>query len=423
MDANLIIPMTGDILQDFGIGRMGTDAGRRPMGGDAFSQLFLQLLGGSDDDDLGRIWEGLLLAPADGKKADDRKTGLLEILTSMINLNPGRFDFRQLPLIDTDEGIALDVGAVREAGMLTQDRVGEWLAALDSYAGRDTPAPADGEALNNEPLLTLIRDALPEPAGKEIPKDAAPRMRLLDLTRWKEDAPEPGGIPVKALGYENPGRSGPESEEALLGQEQFRQAVREARSKLSEKGNKTESNPAEILLGQSAFRATAAGLLTETAKSAQEPSIPEQIFLGLSQNLKAGKGEFVIKLVPEGLGEITVKLLAKEGRTTLRIITASAETARLINNDLASLQNALKPVRVEVREAIPETAADREANAYYAGFDQFEQFNQFNQFGNQGNANPSFGGPRGAGTPDEEDGPVAGLGRSPAPDSELDLYV
>jgi flagellar hook-length control protein FliK len=154
----------------------------------------------------------------------------------------------------------------------------------------------------------------------------------------------------------------------------------------------------------------------------EAPGISGQIFLGLSQNLKAGKGEFVLKLIPEGLGEITVKLLETEGRTTLRIITASAETAKLINQDLAALQNALKPIRVEVREAVAEAPESREEASYYAGFDQFSQFSQFNQFGNQSGSREASGTGHAARISGE---PEVGspLPRAAAPNSDLDRYV
>jgi hypothetical protein len=379
----------------------------------------MQLMNGEGEDGAGQLL-GSLLWPTDGAKPDAKKTGLLEMLASLMELNPGQFDFRQLSLMESDGGMALDLDAVQEVGKLAPDRLGAWLASLGGLAEQDVGGLAKeaGEAV--EGLGTLLQDALPRPPGAEMQKDGL--GQVADAAPAKALADEAGGIRLKVLGYEGADRSGSDMESALPGQEQFRQAVQAARDRLSDKGSKRESNPAEILLAQSA-RHAAGGFAPADAKPTETQGIPEQIFLGLSQNVKAGRGEFVIKLMPEGLGEITVRLLAKEGRTTLRIITASAETARLINNDLAALQNALKPIRVEVHQAVPETAADREADGYFAGFDQFEQFSQFNGYGNQGEANPSYGGTQAADAADDLEAgmmePVVYL----APDDALNMYV
>ena len=421
MEMSFIAPPMVDILPAIGTGSTGIGIGRTAMSGDAFAQLFLQLTGGTGEDGMEGILESLLWLPEE-EKSQGKKPGIMEMLMAMLNQNPAQFDFRQLALTETDEGAALNFDAIQEVVKLMPDRLGEWLTALGGYEARNASVLAEEDAGQELAIPILVQDALPRPPGTEKTEDGFNRIR--EPAQAEEPDGERTGIPIKVLGYENPGRSGPNDESVRMGQEQFSQAVREARNKLSDKGNKTESNPAEIILGQSAVRAaTAGGFMAAEPKPAESPGIPDQIFLGLSQNLKAGKGEFVIKLIPENLGEITVKLLAKEGRTTLRIITASAETARLINNDLAALQNALKPIRVEVQQAVPETQADKEAGAYFTGYDQFSQFNEFNQYGNQGDANAYYGEARNAEAGDGADAErIMPMGMT-APDSELDMYI
>ncbi|MCL1804927.1 MAG: flagellar hook-length control protein FliK [Clostridiales bacterium] len=416
-----LTPQVMDILPMTGTRVAGTGMSRGTISGDAFAQLFLQLTGGTGGDGMEGLLESLLWQPEE-EKAQGGKPGVMEMLMAMLDLHPAQFDFRQLALTETEEGAALDFEAIREVVKLTPDRLSEWLASLGGQAIPEALAPVEEEALPEAAIPILIQDAMPQPPKADTREDGFESRR--DPALPEEPYREMGGIPLKVLGYENPGRSGPDNESVMQGQESFRQAVREVRSKLSDKGNKAEGSPAEILLGQSAVRANAAGsYMAAEAKPTEAPGLPDQIFLGLSQNLKAGRGEFVIKLVPENLGEITVKLLAKEGRTTLRIITASAETARLINNDLAALQNALKPIRVEVQQAVPETPADREAGAYFAGYDQFGQFDEFNQYGNQGDANPYYEGQGAAVAGPEADGGVIAATLTTAPDSELDMYV
>lgn len=84
----------------------------------------------------------------------------------------------------------------------------------------------------------------------------------------------------------------------------------------------------------------------------QDYALSEQISTGISERLREGKSEFTIKLKPENLGEITIKLIEESGKMTLRIEALRSETARLINNDLSALREAVRPMQVEVHEAV-----------------------------------------------------------------------
>ena len=81
----------------------------------------------------------------------------------------------------------------------------------------------------------------------------------------------------------------------------------------------------------------------------------DQITDGIKQNISIGKSEFSIKLTPETLGEITVKLVEEAGKTTLTITTANEQAAKLINKDLDALREAVAPMNVEVRYAVVST--------------------------------------------------------------------
>lgn len=91
---------------------------------------------------------------------------------------------------------------------------------------------------------------------------------------------------------------------------------------------------------------------TEATQTANTENLLSQVTTGIVKNLSEGKSEFVIKLKPEGLGEITVKMLAEGGKTTLSILTSSAQTERLLNNELSNLREALRPLGAEVKEVI-----------------------------------------------------------------------
>lgn len=85
------------------------------------------------------------------------------------------------------------------------------------------------------------------------------------------------------------------------------------------------------------------------------PEVDQQIQQGITENLLKGQKEFVIKLRPEGLGEVTVKLLERPGQASiLSLVTSSTEAAKLINQKLSVLQEAMRPLQVQVNMAEPD---------------------------------------------------------------------
>lgn len=90
--------------------------------------------------------------------------------------------------------------------------------------------------------------------------------------------------------------------------------------------------------------------ITSDIRMKTEFEAPEkQLLRGVEVNLKNGKSEFTVKLKPEGLGEIIVKLVQNDGGKMLMSMTASsAKTAELLNSNLSSLQNSLNQHNVEI---------------------------------------------------------------------------
>ncbi len=83
----------------------------------------------------------------------------------------------------------------------------------------------------------------------------------------------------------------------------------------------------------------------------------EQMYKGISENLERGRSEFTVKLRPEGLGEILVKLVSDEGgKAVLSLVASSEKTAELLNRDLASLQTSLNQHNVEIENNSVKTA-------------------------------------------------------------------
>ncbi|MGN0612723.1 MAG: flagellar hook-length control protein FliK, partial [Porcipelethomonas sp.] len=104
-------------------------------------------------------------------------------------------------------------------------------------------------------------------------------------------------------------------------------------------------------------------------------SADEQLFKGISENLSKGKSEFTVKLRPEGLGEILVKLVSEDGgKTVLSMVASSAKTAALLNRDLASLQTSLSQHDVEI-----ENNSVRTAETVMAASSSFSQYDERRQ--------------------------------------------
>ena len=116
----------------------------------------------------------------------------------------------------------------------------------------------------------------------------------------------------------------------------------------------------------------------------------EQVAKSVAQNLLRGRSEFTVKLRPEGLGEILVKLVSDDaGRTVLSMVASSQRTADLLNRDLASLQSQLSDHNVEIENnsvKVSETVmpSDRQSDAAFSQFDERrrdegEQANRYRQ--------------------------------------------
>lgn len=165
----------------------------------------------------------------------------------------------------------------------------------------------------------------------------------------------------------------------LLSQQSYSQSIAKAKellSKFSDDADDTQSADKLQSSLSSSKTATPFELRMQAAAKTESTSVAQQIETGLEKNLALGKNEFTIKLKPESLGEITVKLTEEAGKATLTITTASAATAKLLNSDLDALKAAVAPLNVRVNEAVTQTAS-----AQQSGSQQFDMAGQ--QFSGQ----------------------------------------
>ncbi len=418
-------------------------------GDQGFGQIFLQMMNGAGKTDAAVEWLNQQGLPAGEEEAENQKESPWAMLMAALEVLPQNPDLRRTDLLDSSGEMtavlnaleAVEASAGPEAVKTPVLNVIVPAAdPLGNAAGRQ-----NGEFLEEPVLAALIQEAAVDlgaagkgqgkanqgPGAGQTTVNSSSKESFLTAGagQEKEDqlavlAGRGKGLAAAVIGYEDESGQGAAGERLFLGRQQFSQAVEEARSKLSAKagGRGTEGINEASLSSETAFRTLMANptAAEDNPLMPEELDIPQQIFTGLSKNLAAKKSEFVIKLMPEGLGEVTVRLLEKEGKTTLRIITASSETARLINNDLHVLRDALRPIQVEVHEAVPETRSDSEAGGYQQ---QFAQFGQFNQFSRQGNQSEYNGGAQRQAAIEEGWQEDFGQWTPAAPDSDLDLYV
>lgn len=161
---------------------------------------------------------------------------------------------------------------------------------------------------------------------------------------------------------------------------QFASAVRQVRELMAEKARGAQEETHRPLDVEALQAAVDSRQYVPEAVSARQETpdvreIAEQLKTGILDNLRRGKNEFVVKLRPEGLGEITVKLTEAKNEVSLRIVTSSAAVGRMIADDVNALQNALRPLRAQVQEIVTVPAAgENAAGTMLAGGQGEQQF-------------------------------------------------
>lgn len=99
--------------------------------------------------------------------------------------------------------------------------------------------------------------------------------------------------------------------------------------------------------------------------------ILEQVRTGITDKLAAGDtNEFVLKLKPEGLGQITVKMVETDGKISLSIITSSQQAQNALSSQLGSLKEALRPFHAEVSQIVTQDHSMNQNNPNQSGFQQ-----------------------------------------------------
>lgn len=103
----------------------------------------------------------------------------------------------------------------------------------------------------------------------------------------------------------------------------------------------------------------------------------ENLQKGTRNGVITGKNEFMIRLKPEGLGEITVKISENSGKFSLSMVTSSHETEKLVSRHLEALKDALRPYQTEIQSVTSShTASDDRPDQGGASFSGQQSWNR-----------------------------------------------
>lgn len=351
--------------------------------GDAFAMIFQQLM---RDGTLGGEEGGLaalLMQMAGGLQKDQEKLGAqmaAEMLNSCPTLNP-----------------AVMTALVQASWSADQANVEAFAAQIEAMGGKDQLDALLAQAQRGvtQALEELV---MPEEENGTQNKDF---LEMLS-TAWQNK---------------------PQRQEAkTLSAQLDHTSIREAKALMQRDRKQTVTELPDIEALQADVNAKRF-VPADTGSHELPPVIPDgeelaqQVKNSIFENVAKGKNEFVVRLKPEGIGEIVVKLSEDKERISLSILTTSTQTARLISNEVAALQNALKPLNAEVQEIT--TIAGNEQAAQYSA--QNQMTDQGKQSHSQQEPSHSHRGQRVAGVEEDFDGTVeAGLA---AGDDALDTYI
>lgn len=254
----------------------------------------------------------------------------------------------------------------------------------------------------SELVAQMTGEVLPETGVVTAGLNATDMIALLtgkqpvvqpQATEQQAAAPQTAVVQEVAGAAKN-AEQGAGQESSLSGQAAFQQAILEAQKLLkAEKGTAKEATPIDVDQLQSKVDASKVGLPVtnqippyagaETVKEAVELKLPTpeelmaQIKTGVAAGMNTGKDEFVIKLKPDGLGEITVKMVETGGHISMSIVTSNTQVQRMISSELAGLREAMKPFGVEVAQVTSQNPghfnADQQNNF---GGHQHQQFHE-----------------------------------------------
>lgn len=305
-------------------------------GGDFFAMLLQMLEGMSQGEDAALF--PMLAGGLPGEEEEDGSELAMELLAGM--LDPSALGLMQ-PL--------------QEEAM---EQNSQMLQLIGSFAGVDSKKAQQLYLL----MQAADRQAAQPAAGTKDPQAAQETLQnekgFLELLDYSLNTGESSGSGQSSLQFGG----------------DFRQAVVEAQKLMSAKTqDEGKDQTVDVESLQSLADTRREQIQQARANAAREnmsqpQPLTEQIRTGVSQGLAQGKNEFVVRLKPEGLGEITVRLTeGTDGTMTLNLTASTSQTAKLLNQELAGLREALRPYGTEVTPAVSQPQESAYADGSYTG--------------------------------------------------------
>ncbi len=194
---------------------------------------------------------------------------------------------------------------------------------------------------------------------KGLSEESPPNNKFFEVLSGEPKGGEDFTDRDESLIKENPIKEGPLKEslvkESLIKQELSQGELPKEESVGEETGFKKDIRGADyIMQGDSQAGSDIKTQLTPGVKEAQSTPIQEpkafiQIAEKIPRDLKEGLTNIRIKLSPEGLGEVTVNLICREGKISLDISAAMASTQKLLESQAGELKAALQNREYDVR--------------------------------------------------------------------------
>ncbi len=172
----------------------------------------------------------------------------------------------------------------------------------------------------------------------------------------------------------------------------FYRNIQQVKQNMSEDVSKNASGAVDVdsLQASSDSFDVKSAMLAGSGNINEGEAVAKQVFDGIGENISQGKNEFSIKLRPEGLGEVIVKLVQDGGKTVLSLTASSARTAALLSSNMADLQTALSQHNVQLADigevkSVPQMTAGSFMQQEYYGSENGGQAQNRNYYSSMPN--------------------------------------
>ncbi len=334
-----------------------------------FLALILQMLGGTGEESPKEL---LAMFLEKGKKdAEQEGENLaIQMMMEMLAANPAA-------------GLNMQMVSPEMLSELT----GGTVPALERFFAMEGIGTMDGQ---QNLLQELMGNQQPENT-QNVKSEGL--FEVLETVTEESANPEEIIIPVTAER-----RSAQQQDFFDRGANEFRSAISQAKQELDLVSNRGAKEDKKINLDvdQLQHEVDSGKYQVNAAEAEKLPEAPvtpadiaSQVKEGIIKEIGSGKDEFIVKLKPEGLGEITVRLMQEGDRIALSISASNSHVARLLSSEIEQLRESLRPYNTVVQEVV-----DQQAYASNQDFGQSFGNSQYQQRqyegGRQGHSRVTF---------------------------------